>query len=84
MIPNEENGKEKKCGGLLNQLFSPPKDIDLLQKKCNKRYKTTYPDNDTILVSEACPTFCNFDMCCPIDRQLNLLWMRKRRSGEDY
>ena len=38
MIPNEENGKEKKCGGLLNQLFSPPKDIDLLQKKCNKPY----------------------------------------------
>ena len=54
----------------MNQFFSPPKDIDLLQKKCNKRYKTTYPDNDTtILVSEACPTFCNFDMCCPINWQ---------------
>ena len=34
MIPNEENGKEKKkCGGLLNQLFSPPKDINWFTAK---------------------------------------------------
>ena len=64
-----KNKKEKSCTGLLNKYFLPPTENVKLQQECKKRLPTTDLNKVTVLVSEACPTFCNHDLCFPIDKQ---------------
>jgi len=73
LIPNEVKGTEMFCGGVLNQLFAPPQDVEELKEKCNTRIKSTDPNNDMVLVSEVCPTFCDFDTCCSVDGDFEFL-----------
>jgi len=75
------NGKEKMCTGLLNRFVAPPGDPTGLEKACKETMPTTDPyNNDDVLVSDACPTFCDFDRCCQIDNDIEFLVPKNKKT----
>merc|ERR1719401_2875191 len=76
-----QNGKEKQCTALLNKFFpNPPADLVGLASECQKTFELT--DGRFITGAEACPTYCNFNECCPINKQIELdIDGKKKKCG---